>query len=70
MTTFIPEPTVEKLPTGAIVIISGEYVPVDKNDQPKEDSMFLLFGEHTPEIAGDEKAETDWKLLEAYDFAS
>lgn len=63
----LTEPYVEKLQTGAIVIISGEYMPVDKMDQnAQEESLFLTFGETIPDMGN----EIDWKLLEAFDFAS
>lgn len=61
-------PSVEKVPTGAIVIISGEYLPVDSTDHPTQvEPTFFGFGETTP---GTEDDEVTWKLLEAYDFIS
>lgn len=65
---MLAETYVEKLPTGAIVLISGEYAPVDKQDNPASNELlFLGFGETTPNIG---KQEVDWKLIEAFDFAS
>ena len=59
---------VEKVPTGAIVVIAGEYLPVDEsNHEIAEEPYFLLPGETAP-FAGNNALE--WKLVEAFDFAS
>jgi len=62
------ETSVEKVQTGAIVIIAGEYIPVDKaNHEISEELIFLVEGETAP-YAGDDSAK--WKLVEMYDFAT
>jgi hypothetical protein len=61
------EPAVEKLPTGAIVIISGEYLPVDETGHETEThTTFFGFGETTPQLGH----TAEWKLAEAFDFAA
>jgi len=63
METQIETP-VETVQTGAIVVISGEYAPVDHTtDEP----TFLSWGEYVP---GTDGIDTEWQLLQAYDFAS
>ena len=62
------ETSVEKVQTGAIVIIAGEYVPVDKtNHEVGKDLTFLIEGETAP-YAGNDSFK--WKLVEMYDFAT
>ena len=64
--TISLDPPIEKVHTGAIVIIPGEYIPVDNADHEiQEDVIFLIQGEEAPKV-GD--TEIDWKLLEAFDF--
>jgi hypothetical protein len=59
---------VERVETGTIVIISGEYMAT-KTMENKDDTdlVFMVTGEKAP-IAGDE--DTFWKLVEPIDFAS
>jgi hypothetical protein len=62
------EPYVEKVSTGAIIIISGDYMPVDKTDQPLQDEVtFFVQGETAPPL--DDKIP-EWKLVEVFDFIS
>ena len=62
------EPYVEKVSTGSIVIISGDYLPVDQADQPiQEESTFFVQGETLPDI---DDQIPDWKLVEVFDFAT
>lgn len=62
------ETSFEKIETGTIVIIAGEYIPVDKkNNEVSEELVFLTQGETAP-YAGDNSFE--WKLVEMFDFAS
>lgn len=59
---------VEKVPTGAIVIITGDYVPV-KKAQPHllvDEPVFMVSGDTTP-VSDDVSV---WELVEAIDFAS
>lgn len=59
---------VEKVPTGALIIITGDYVPVDKtNHELMEEPLFLVSGDLSPNTVDN---GTDWKLVEAIDFAS
>ena len=65
---IMQETYVEKVPTGAIVIIAGEYLPLDKaHHEVAEEPYFMTQGETAPEI-GEQVSE--WKLVEAFDFAS
>jgi len=61
------EPAVEKVETGAIVIISGEYIPVaaDATSESEPERTFLAFGETAPKAD-----ENEWKLVDAFDFSS
>lgn len=64
---LLEEQFIEKLPTGSLVIIPGEYVAVDENDVtviPKP--FFMMPGDHTP-MEG--KKNLTWKLVEAIDYS-
>ena len=62
------EPYVEKVQTGSIVVISGEYLPVDKADHPlQEEVIFLIQGETAPAL---EDIVPEWKLVEIFDFTA
>lgn len=62
------EPYVEKLSTGSIVIVSGDYLPVDQADHPLQDEVtFFVQGETFPDV---EDQIPDWKLVEVFDFIS
>jgi hypothetical protein len=59
---------VEKVPTGALIIITGDYAIVDETEhEVSEEHVFLVSGDLSPET-GD--LGTDWKLVEPIDFAS
>lgn len=59
---------VEKVPTGALIIVTGDYVAVDKTEHELTDELlFMVSGDLSPEAGA---AGTDWKLVEAIDFAS
>lgn len=59
---------IEKVQTGAIVIITGEYIAVDQSDhQVDVERYFMSNGERTPTVGSEDNW---WKLVEAIDFAS
>jgi len=69
MQTYIDmEPAVEKVDTGAIVVIAGEYIPMDRaNHELPTEPIFLVTGETAPYF---DDNSPSWKLTEAFDFAS
>jgi hypothetical protein len=58
----------DKVETGAIVIIAGEYTPVDqKNHEVSDELVFMTPGETAPDLGDD---SFKWKLVEMFDGAS
>lgn len=58
----------EKVKTGAIVIITGEYSPVKQEDKQKAgEDWFFYEGETVPKV---EDHEAMWVLTQPIDFAA
>ena len=58
----------DKVETGAIVIIAGDYIPVDKkNHEVGDELVFMTPGETAPYMGDD---SLRWKLVEMFDGAS
>jgi len=57
----------EKVETGSIVIITGEYLAAHLKEDTYEDRVFLSNGETAPDTGTDRKF---WKLVEVIDFTA
>lgn len=58
----------EKVDTGAIVIITGEYVQVDRSsNKVSSEEWFLCNGDSAPDTGNTDKF---WQLVQPIDFTS
>jgi len=59
---------IEKVETGSIITITGEYAPViEKEREALGENWFFMYGETAPPVLDHNSA---WELIEPIDFAS